>query len=307
MYSRKTNNDGTPQIKLPAVIAASVILTACGGGGSGSDSSGPSLSNEVISLEVGENTERTVSLEGNIESTNITRSSAAITFDATPSESSLTITVSDIVRNHGDARIEIITSTDKRYIVNVVAENTSAAAVLAEAATLSEITSGTALVQDDVRLANVALELKYLASQSTYSEKVAAQNANAATIGFSASNLMQGIETLKLALADYEAGDITETQLSQSLDATKAEFTSLDQAAGELVNDARVTINNLIDTDLPIDIETTYPVEYVAEADRYSRYMNEDFGTLSNDGSYSFNPEYDYLNSVFAFASSAAR
>ena len=295
-----------PKTYLLAALA-SLALTACGGGGGGGDDTpAPTITNEVVSVDAAENSTHRVALEGQTKTMDVTRSFPAIAFAVDEETNELTITVGEVEQVQGDARVEITTTANIRYIVDVVAENTSAAPIMAEAETLSEISSGAALAADDLRLANVALELEYLASQISFEEKEAARVANTAAVDSAATALMTSIETLEQSLADFRNGDISETQLSQSLDVAKAHMSTLDEASATAVEAVLSTVNALIDVSLPADLEGTYPITYVAEADRYSRYMTTDLGTLSPDGSFSFSADYDFLNSVFAFASSAS-
>ncbi|ARM86347.1 hypothetical protein [Marinobacter salarius] len=310
MYLNDNKPTKSPIVTTAVLAASTLLLAACGGGGGSSSDSGnngPTIQNEVVNINAAENTTRTVAITGDIKGDiSIVRDSSAITLTVDPETNEATVTISEVERAGVDARYEFTTSSDLRYIITVSAENTSAATTVAQTATLTEATGGGDLVRDDLRLAEVALELEYLASQTTYGDKVAAISNNAGTVNIAASDLSTSITTLAQALADYNAGDITDTQLSQTLNATQANFDTLDAAAGDVIDDVLNTINQLVDINLPANIDQTYALEYVPEADRFSRYMNADFGTLESDGNFSFNGPYDFLNSVFTFANSSA-
>jgi len=285
-----------------ALAIASTFIAGCGGGGGGSST--PSVPSEALTVNAAENSTSTVNFRGDLSgSVNAFMDPPEVSLSLDEDAGEATITVADVERADVAARYEFTTSANIRYIVAVTVTNTSAEAVVAQATSLTEITSASDLVRDDLRLAEIALELEYLAAQTTYGDKEAAKAANVSSVNAASTNLTTSISTLRQALTNYNAGDITETQLEQTLSAANTNFAALDAAAGDVIDDVLPTINALLVADLPGDINQTYPLEYVPEADRFSRYMRDNFGTLEENGDFSFSADYDFLNSAFTFAS----
>ena len=282
--------------KLTVSAMAALLLTACGGGGGGSDSSDPNLKNETLRITADENTVETFQLNGSIKAGSLTTVIDNPQVTASLSGDTISINIGELT-NDADARYTVQTSANTRYTIDVDGLNTSATALVQQATTLAELSSAQALIADDVRLMNVMLEVEYLAGQISSTEKDAIK----VQVATSTSSLDNEISLTSQALNDYQNGDITDADLQLQVDATTAAVAEAGQAGEQALDNVTDTLT-AIGITLPDDLEGSYPLEYVAGFDRYSRFMHPDFGTDDGNGGFSFSASYDFFNTVFSFA-----
>ena len=294
-------------VTLTVGVFTAILLAGCGGGGSGgsggTSSSSTDFNQQTVTINTSESTVETRQLNGEIDAASITAVSGFDSPNITPSaaEETLTITVGDLA-NSDTERFTLKTNAGLTYTIVVNAENTSARAIVEQAETLTEITSPGTLAADDLRLLNIVLELEYLAGSISESEKLATSDAAVTSVNGFANSLENEITLLGLALTDYNAGDIPETDLEQRLSAASG-------ALSDIGNAGESALDNVIDTltamgiALPADLEATDPLAYVEQADRFSRFMNANYGSFDSNGNFTFSNSYDFLNAVFHYAS----
>ena len=292
-----------PVTTLAVGAFTAILLTGCGGGGGGGSTPSTASKQQTVKVSTSENTIETRQLNGEIDSASITAVSGfdSPNISVSAKENILTITIDDLA-NSDTERLTLETSAGLTYTIVVDAENTSARAIVDQAETLNEITSPGTLAADDLRLMNTVLELEYLAGRISESEKVTISQGAATEINSFANSLENEIILLNQALADYMAGDIPETDLKQRLSAASG-------ALSDIGNAGESAIDNVTDTlaamgiALPADLETNNPLAYVEQADRFSRFMNANYGTFDSNGNFTFSNSYDFLNAVFHYAS----
>lgn len=291
-------------VKLTMGLLAIGTLAACGGGGSGNESKAtPAQNQQSVIIETQENTVETRQLNGavDLESVNPVPGfdSPQITTDI--SDDTISITVGDLSNNTSE-RFTLATDSGTEYTIVINALNASADALVQQAETLTEITSPQTLASDDLRLLNIVLEIEYLAGSISESEKTSTSNAAIAALNNFANTLENEISLLTLALSDYKAGDIPESDLDQRLSAAVAALSDVGSAGEAALDNVSNTLSEM-GVPLPANLEATYPLAYVEQADRYSRFMNSDYGSFDANGSFSFSSSYDFFNAVFHYAS----
>jgi hypothetical protein len=290
-------------VKLTMGLFVIGTLTACGGGGGGSESSAaPVQTQQSVIIETQENTVETRQLNGIIdpESVNPVPGFDSPQITTAISDDTVSITVGDLA-NDSSERFTLVTNAGTEYTIVINALNASAEALVQQAETLTEITSPQTLASDDLRLLNTVLEIEYLAGSISESEKINTSNAAITALNNFANTLETEISLLTLAISDYKAGDIAESDLEQRLSAAAAALSDIG-SAGETALDNVATTLNEMGIPLPADLEATNPLTYVEQADRYSRFMNADYGTFDGEGHFSFSGSYDFLNTVFHYA-----
>ncbi|WP_150913884.1 hypothetical protein [Marinobacter halotolerans] len=279
-------------------------MTACGGGGSGSESSPAPVENQQsLIIETQENTVETRQLNGVVEPESVNPvpgfDSPQITTDI--SDDTVSITVGDLSNNSSE-RFTLVTEAGTEYTIVINALNASAEALVQQAETLTEITSPQTLASDDLRLLNTVLEIEYLAGRISESEKTSTSTAAINALNNFANTLENEIALLTLALSNYKAGDTPESDLDQRLSAAAAALSDVGGAGEAALDNVSNTLNEM-GMPLPADLEATNPLAYVQQADRYSRFMNADYGTFDAEGNFSFSSSYDFFNAVFHYAS----
>lgn len=296
----------TKPVRLAALICAVALTSACGGSGGGSgggDDSPASVNQRTLTISATENSVETRQLDAGIDADSITPVSGfdvpAITTDT--DQDTLIITIGDLA-NEESERLTLKTDAGTQYTIVVDAENLSAATVVSEAKTLTEISSAEALADEDLRLLNTVLEIEYLAGRISESEKASTSQTAATALNSYSSALSNELTLLSQALTDYKAGDVTETDLRQQLGATSGVLTDVGNAGETALENITDTLYAMGIT-LPSDLQGTSPLEYVAEADRFSRFMDSDYGSFDGSGNFSFNNSYDFFNVVFHYAS----
>jgi exonuclease VII small subunit len=288
---------------LTAFTAAAILLSACGGGGGGSDSSSTSASaQQSITINTFENTTETRQFNGDIDPTSITPVSGFDSPNVSQSTdgNSLTILVGDL-ENSTTERFTLKTSSGITYTIAVNALNASAQATVQQAETLTEITAPESLVGDDLRLLNTVLEIEFLAGKISESEKASISSAAAEAINGFSGPLENEIALLDQTLTNYKAGDVTETDLEQRLAAAAATLSNIGNAGEDALGNVTDTLAAMGIT-LPADLEATNPLVYVESAERFSRYMNSDFGSFDANENFTFSSSYDFFNAVFPYA-----
>ncbi|WP_449285784.1 hypothetical protein [Marinobacter sp. PE14] len=278
-----------------------VLLTGCGGGGGSTSST--AAKQQTVKVSISENTIETRQLNGEIDEASITAISGfdSPNISVSTKENILTITVGDLA-NSDTERFTLKTSASLTYTIVVDAENTSAREIVDQAETLTEITSPGTLAADDLRLMNIVLELEYLSGSISESEKVTTSQAAESDINDFATSLENEIALLNQALTNYESGDIPETDLKQRLSAASGALSDIGNAGESAIDNVTDTLTAM-GIALPEDLEATNPLAYVEQADRFSRFMNANFGTFDSNGNFTFSNSYDFLNAVFHYAS----
>ncbi|OLF81884.1 hypothetical protein AWH63_10090 [Marinobacter sp. C18] len=303
-YSESGVHPKTPAATVAVSILASIVLTACGGGGGGGGSSSPepSVNRQTVSVDTAENSIEVRQLDGEINPDSLTLvegfDNPSITTSISGDE--LTIVVGDL-SNPGTERFTVTTDKDTRYTINISAANTSAQSTVQQAETLTEIPSPQTLAGDDLRLLSAVLEIEYLAGDIGESEKTSISTTASNNIESSSTALGNEITLLEQALADYQNSDITETDLAQRLSAATSTLSDLG-AAGEAALDNVTNTLTAMGITLPSDLQGTTPLQYIEQADRYSRFMVSDYGSFDGNGNFSFDPSYDFFNAVFTYA-----
>lgn len=302
-YSEPGSFARKPAITLTVSAFTAILLTGCGGGGGGESNSSTASKQETVRVSTSENTVETRQLNGEIDASSITAISGfdSPNISASTKENILTITVGDLA-NSDTERFTLETSAGLIYTIVVDAENTSARAIVDQAETLTEITSPGTLAADDLRLMNIVLELEYLAGSISESEKVTTSQAALTKINNFAASLESEIVLLSQALTNYRAGDIPETDLKHRLSAASASLSDIGNAGESALDNVNETLTAM-GIVLPEDLEATNPLVYVEQADRFSRFMNANYGTFDSNGNFIFSNSYDFLNAVFHYAS----
>lgn len=296
-----------------AVITV-LALAACGGGGGGgggSDSGGGNspeqgVPGNVVNLSSAEGMTVNQTLSGQVTDVRQVQGSdqVTVTFNEASGNTTATFTIGQL-ENEENSRFEIFTDnngTRTRNIINLSATNTSAVPLLAEARGLEALSAPQALLADDLRLANVALELEYLANLINATEQQAMRD----TIDSSLANLNNQLAADLTAIANqlrgYESGDVTETALRNQLDQASARILSLSGDTGESILDTFTAILTRLDVVLPDDLNATHPLVFDDNLNRFTRFGAAAFGQPNGDGTFTFDGNLDFLNAVFTFA-----
>lgn len=299
-----TLNKQHPAATLGVSIFAAITLSACGGGGGSSESPDktpktPSLTEKPLSLSAGENQTITRELDGTVDTASINAiiDNPAVEIEA--NGKTLSIIVGEL-ENDGNARFTIQTSADSKYTVNVAATNTSAEPLIERANMLTDAAAPNLMLADELRLQKILAELEYLAQERTESDKRASISEAQTVAEATTATAAPQIESLELAVNNYDKGQITETDLEQALQSAQGIVQAYGEAGEQILADHAATLADLGLT-FPANLNDTYPLEYVAELDRYTRFTHEDFGQLQGE-SFTFNASYDFLNTVFTYA-----
>lgn len=284
-------------------ILTALTLTACGGGGGGSSSpekpKAPAITDKPLSLTVGESQTVSRELDGNIDTASLTTiiENPAIEVDA--NGKTLSITIGEL-QNDGNARFTVQTSANSKYTVSINATNTSAAALLDQANTLTDSAAPNLMLADELRLQSILAELEYLAKEVSETQKAQSVDQALATATAVAQTTQPQIDALTQAVADYGNSQITEANLEQQLLMTQSVVQAYGNA-GEQILSAHASTLTTMGLALPANLEDTYPLTYDADLERYTRFTHADFGTLNGD-SFDFNATYDFFNTVFPYA-----
>lgn len=296
-YARK------PVTTLTVSAFTAILITGCGGGGGGGSTPSTASKQQTVKVSTSENTIETRQLNGEIDAASITAISGfdSPNISVSTKENILTIEVG-VLENSDTERFTLETSAGLTYTIVVNAENTSAKVVVDQAETLTEITSPRTLAADDLHLMNIVLELEYLAGRISESEKETTSQAAMTEINRFSTSLENEIVLLKQAMADYMAGDIPETDLKQRLAAASGALSDIGNAGESAIDNVTDTLTAM-GIALPADLEATNPLAYVEQADRFSRFMNANYGSFDSNGTFTFSNSYDFLNAVFHYAS----
>lgn len=306
-HSPKQTRNPAATFVVTALIA--VTLTACGGGGGGgggSSSSGGNtggLTAKPLSLSGTESSTITETLDGTIDTSSLSFVIDNPAINVSASGNTLTIDI-DELQNEGIARFTVETSANSRYTVNVQAENTSAVALVRQAELLTAENAGITLLADDVRLQNVLLELEYLGNEITETQKSSIQSSTTSTLNAGTPAIDQETDTLASVLANYESGDVAESDLENALQAASNVITTGWGDIGEQLLADRLATLSAMGINLPGTLEDSYPLTFEAGFDRYTRWIDPEFGTDNGDTfTYISNAnDYDFFNTVFTFA-----
>ncbi|OJT00006.1 hypothetical protein [Marinobacter nauticus] len=299
------------QTKTRTLLAAiaCLSLTACGGGGGGGGGTPePETRNNVVTLTSAEGMTVNQSLEGSVTEVKQVRGSnqVTVTFDDTPNDSGnsdVTFSIGQL-ENDEASRFEITTVSNGqtiRNIINLNATNTSATPTLAEIRGLQALSGPEAVLADDLRLANVALELEYLANLIDADQQQAMRDTINNTLSELTTDLTGDIAQITDALRGYERGEVTETSLRNLLNDTNTRVLGLGHA-GEAILDSFSSTLSRLDVDFPDNLNDTFPLIFDDNLNRYTRFGNDAFGQTNEDGTFTFDGNLDFLNAVFTFA-----
>ncbi|MGP9834058.1 hypothetical protein [Marinobacter sp. NSM] len=299
------------KIKANTILAAiaTLSLTACGGGGGGDGGTPePDMRNNVVTLSSAEGMTVNQSLEGSVTDVKQVRGSnqVTVTFDDTANtsgNSDVTFSIGQL-ENDENSRFEITTVSNGQTIRNIItlnATNTSAAPTLAEIRGLQALSGPEAVLADDLRLANVVLELEYLANLIDANEQQAMRDTINTTLAELTTDLAGDIAQITEALRGYERGEVTETSLRNLLNTINGRVLGLG-SAGEAILDSFSSILNRLDVVFPENLNETYPLVFDNNLNRYTRFGANAFGQANEDGTFTFDGNLDFLNAVFTFA-----
>lgn len=301
--TKKQNRNPAVTLSVSALLALS--LTACGGGGGsssgGEQPSGPTA--KPLSLSGPESSTITETLDGTINESSLKFVIENPAINVSASGSTLSINI-DELENDGTARFTIDTNANSRYTINVQAQNTSAATLIRQAELLTAGNAGNTLLADDVRLQNILLELEYLGNDITETEKSNIQNATTTTLNTGTPAMNQEAATLANVLTNYKSSDVTESDLEVALQTANSVITQGWGEIGEqLLTDRQATLSAM-GINLPANVEGSYPLTFNAGINRYTRWIDPEFGTDNGDTfTYVSNAnDYDFFNTVFTFA-----
>lgn len=290
-------------IKSSAILATAMTIAACGGGG-GNDAD----RSQVYSLTGAENQTVEQTVKGTVSSVKQVRGSGQVTVktQGANGNSRVTLTIGEL-ENEEQARFQIITESGSeriKNIINLAATNTSAAPVLAQARELASLTGPETILADDLTLANVALEVEYLAGLITASEQDQTRQAINEGLADLTSDLESQISTVTALIQAYGEGTTTETDLRTNVAQVTDSIASIGPA-GETILDQFSTTLEQLTVVLPEQLNDTYPLVFNDSLDRFTRFGAEGLGEMNDDGTFTFRSDLDYLNSVFAFATPA--
>lgn len=290
---------------LVAVIAAAT-LTACGGGGD----KGPSPTFKTLSVETAEGQQKVVTLSGLPQSVERIRGTQAITLDTKADDGGktlMTVTTGEL-ENEGEARFKVITKNGEKQIITTVsvdAENTSAKKPLSRVQTIQGLSSAHSVLADDITLANVILELEYLAGKLDSNEVDDLRDTIDQGLNQVSAELSKEISRLPTLATKYKSGEITESEVSATIQNIEAHIADIGPA-GEIILSTFTGTLGRLGINLPTNLNDAYPLTYNETLKRYTRFASDDLGTLNPDGTFTFHPDNDFLNSVFAFATTNA-
>lgn len=300
------------------VSVAALTLTACGGGGGGGGGDGSNnggnpqlpasqVQSQVFDVSSAENQTETRQVPGEVTKVEQLRGSNAVTLTSQAgtdgTTSTVTLSVAEL-ENDEDARFKV-TSTDGEQvtetIINLSATNTSAAPLLAEAQSLQSLPDAEAVLADDLRLANIVLELEYLANLISASEQAQMRSDIDNTLADLTLDLQNQIATVTSLLNDYNAGDATETALRDRLTLVNQEIDALGEA-GETILDAFSDTLARLNITFPENLNGTHPIVFNDDLNRYTRFGADAFGEVLSEDTFTFNEDFDFLNAAFPFA-----
>lgn len=287
--------------KTALALATTFALTACGGGGGGSGDDTPTKptppASEQLSIESAENKVVSRTLQGEPVSTERIRGTEAITAEASRSngKTTLKVAVSEL-QNDGNARFKVTTKdggTTIEYIVSVTAENTSAKGVVEQAERLTSVSPENLTLQDEKRLAQIALEIDYLTGVLDAGLKNEVNADIQKTIANTGATLGGSQSLLSEALTGYQNGSVTESVLTNSLENMNSKIQATATVGTTLLETVRPTLLGL-GVDLPESLKFTYD----ENLGRYSRFTTPDLGAYDDNKEWEFHSEYDWLNAA---------
>lgn len=294
------------------IVTATFTLAACGGGGGGGGGQpptppGPETANQVLTVTSAENQTETRQVPGEVSQVEQLRGSDAVTLTSQANteddRSTVTLTIAEL-ENDEDARFKVTSEQDgliTETIINLSATNTSAAPLLAQAQSLQSLPDAEAVLADDLRLANIVLELEYLANLISAGEQAQMRSDIDDTLASLTVNLQNQIATVTNLLNAYNAGDATETALRDRLTLVNQEVAALGEA-GETILDALSDTLARLNIVLPENLNGTHPIVFNDALNRYTRFGDEAFGEVVADDEFTFNEDFDFLNAAFTFA-----
>lgn len=279
-------------------------LTACGGSSSEGPKTSetpktPSISKAPLAVSLSEDQTITRELDGIIDADSIRTIIDNPAVDVAAEGKTLSIVIGE-VENDGIARFVVRTGADTEYTVNVDIDNASADPLVEQASTLTSDAADRLILEDELRLQEVLAELEYMAKELTEKEKLSGiSNAESVASGIGES-VKTKVEALTQALEGYKKGEITETSLDQALQAAQSIVTAYGEA-GEQILDGHTATLAALGLAIPQDLNEVYPLKYVPEIGRYTRFTHQDFGEMQGD-SFAFNADHDFLNTVLTYA-----
>lgn len=303
--------------RLATTCLLAVAMTACGGGGGGGEtntggtnptppSPEPELERitETDTLTIGESASVSENVRGDIQS--IRKIRGDNTIGVTQNRSAVTFTVEELV-NEAEARFEVVTqdaNTIITYFFTIEGVNTSAIETVEMAETLADLPATTTALQDDQRLTEIVLEVQYLANELSSDEKDEASQAIATAFEDIGGLSQDDLDALANTLRNYKQGTATENDLVTAVNDADQTLTQIG-AVGEATLEQYQTVLRDLGVTLPDDLASELPITFDTQLGRYTRFTNPLLGSYT-DGQWTFNPEFDFLNSALTITQNTA-
>lgn len=290
-----------PQVERPwLALLCSSLLVGCisSAGGDDESGSGDSDGTETVSAVSGEGSTISQAFEFEIEAVEGIRTDPSVSVAI--NGSSVDLTVGDL-ENDVTVRYRVkgVDGTERIFAIELT--NTSALPLVEEARSLADATADL-VVADDLQLAEIVLDLEYLAGLTT-PEEVSIAISDFESEVASASGLFESqVQLVSNAISGYQEGDVPERELRLAVSDAQVALGPLNTAGSNLLLEVRDSLTDL-GVSLPSNPGALTPIEFVEEGDRYSRFMTDAYGAFGVDGSFSFHDSADFLNAVFNYAS----
>lgn len=274
------------------LLACSVLLTACGGGGSSDSNSGP-----VVSQPPSTPNTYTFSMEDDTQSS----FDLGVEFDDLVSDVSddvasvsisgggITVNAKDVDREHL-VRVELYQGDKVKGYVVISISNSDAAQAIAQAKSLVESKDAILEQEEAFKVFAHFADVAYLSERLSNSEKDQLIASFTPSDSGHYSDVAQAINDVAAALAGYQAGGLSDSDLAKAISSAEEHVSSHSaQGSGQLASLQEVV------GDLMPEFPAT-AISYRAQLDEYSRFEgNSDFGSFDSSGNFVYLDQFEIL------------